>query len=213
MMTKRKGPRVVRAPTDDELRQAFEAYATAVGKVAYAWNYFQERLGAIFCSILGFHEYVGFAIWYSSDNDRTQRLMLKALIPVSERRMFKSDLPANATADLDWLINRANELAELRNDAVHAPCSAYTGPDGTEMKAAIISGYHGHKRAKRLIGKQLLVEFDWLERYAELLSRFAIAINLAINDPKLSPWPSRPVAPTRNPKKAYLTLHRQTRSR
>ena len=212
-MAKAAGPPIVGPPTSDELKEEFEAYAVAVGKVAYAWNNFQEKLAALFCAILGLHEYVGFAIWYFSDNDRAQRNMLKALVPVSERTTFKGRLPPTAIDDVLWLTDRANELAELRNDAVHAPCSFYTDAEGTELKASIISGYSGHKRAKRLIGKQLLVEFDWLERYAESFSRYVTEMTAALSVFERKPWPDRPVAPDRRAKKALLSQRPRPRTK
>jgi hypothetical protein len=66
------------------------------------------------------------------------------------------------------------------------------------MAAAFPSG---HRRAKNLVGKRLLVEFDWCERYAEALSRFTIRAENALTFAG-SPWPDKPPKPERQPRKA-----------
>src|SRR6266849_69721 len=47
-MTDELPARVVKWPTDEEVKAEFEAYTNAVGKVAHASNYFHERLGRLF---------------------------------------------------------------------------------------------------------------------------------------------------------------------
>jgi hypothetical protein len=59
----------------------------------------------------------------------------------------------------------------------------------------------GHRRAKSLTGKQLLTEFDWLERYIEALTRFTYGAWLALMTDN-APWPQKPPVPDRRPSKA-----------
>jgi hypothetical protein len=102
-----------------------------------------------------------------------------------------------APADLKWLLDRVDEVAEHRNNAVHAPCTLYVGggeDGGSEMGAAF---FNGNSRARKLMGKRLLVEFDWCERYAENLSVFAQKLTTAITFSERYPWPNRPSKPTR----------------
>ena len=40
--------KIIKWPTDDEMKVAFEAYALALGKVAFSWNYLHEKLGQLF---------------------------------------------------------------------------------------------------------------------------------------------------------------------
>ena len=54
----------------------------------------------------------------------------------------------------------------------------FGGTEEAEMGADFRSG---HRRAKGLTGKQLLTEFDWLERYIEALTLFTSRARLAMN--------------------------------
>jgi hypothetical protein len=47
-------------------------------------------------------------------------------------------------------------------------------------------------RAKKLMGKELLVEFAWCEAHAETLSRFTRMLGIAIALPERYEWPERP---------------------
>jgi hypothetical protein len=182
-------------PTDEETRRAFEAYTLALGKVAHAWNYLHEKLARLFCVITGAEPAISLAIWYSTTNERAQRDMLKAAIAAVNVERW-TNLP-QATEDLAWLLDKSHSLAGLRNNAIHAPCSLYIGGgnDGaSEMGAAF---FQGHPRAKELQGKKIIIEFDWCERYAETLTRFAQHLESAIADPGRHAWPSRPSLPDR----------------
>ncbi len=188
-------PKIVRWPSDQETAAAFEAYALAIGKVAHAWNYLHEKLGQLFVVLAGGERAVSLAIWYSTQNDRAQRNMLRAAVNGWNPSHWE-ELP-KATADLEWLLDRADEVAEHRNNAVHAPCSLYVGgrkDGGSEMGAAFFSG---NPRAKKLRGKRLLEEFEWCERYAETLSRFTGQLETAIAFSGTYPWPKRPSKPSR----------------
>jgi hypothetical protein len=54
------------------------------------------------------------------------------------------------------------------------------------------SYFNGNPRAKRLMGKELLVEFAYCEGYAETLSRFTEMLGIAIAFPERYRWPERP---------------------
>ena len=185
----------------------FEEYALAVGKVAHAWNYLQEKLGELFVVVTGMESEIAQAVWYSSDSDRTQRGMLKAAISASAHDRWKDRIP-NVKADLLYLVDRANALGNNRNDAIHAPCVLAIGgsTDGSTQMAA--SYFSSHARAKNLIGKDLLTEFDWLERYSENLSRYSVqARRSLISD--IYPWPKRPSPPDHQPKKVLRDRRHQ----
>jgi hypothetical protein len=167
--------------------EPFDAYVAAVGRVAYAWNYLHERLGVLFVAVTGMERNVALSIWYSVKSDRAQRDMLKAAIDATNSE--RSTKWPEAPDDLKWLLERANELAEARNNAVHAPCSLYINGSASQMRASF---FDGNPRAKNLMGKELLVEFTWCERFAEALSRFAEMMGPAIALPDRFPWPQRP---------------------
>jgi hypothetical protein len=64
----------------------------------------------------------------SVENDRTQREMLRAAIKATRLEGWK--LTPKATDDLLWVLKRAGEqLADLRNDAIHALVSLHIGAE------------------------------------------------------------------------------------
>ena len=118
-------PNIVRWSTFEETKKAFDAYVAAVGKVAHAWNYLHERLGVLFVAVTGMERNLALSIWYSVTSDRAQREMLKASVFATSSQ--RSEKLPKARDDLKWLLDRAEEVADARNNAVHAPCSLYLG--------------------------------------------------------------------------------------
>ena len=173
--------------TFEETKKAFDAYVAAVGKVAHAWNYLHEKLGVLFIAVTGMERNLALSIWYSVRSDLAQREMLKAAVSATNAQ--RSEKLPKAPEDLKWLLDRAQEVANARNDAVHAPCSLYLGGTVSEMGA---SYFNGNPRAKNLVGKELLVEFAWCEGYAETLSRFAEMLANAVAFPDRFQWPEQP---------------------
>lgn len=190
---------VIQFPSDEEAERHFEAYCLALGKVAHAWNYLFERLGGLFVIVAGGNAHVSNAIWYAPDSDRTKLAMLKeATNCPAQGFCYLPERPA-VKEDIIWLINRTVEHIDKRNSVIHAPCVLRSDADGTSMAAS----FNGHNLAKKLWGKEILVEFDWCERWAEELSRFAQAMENALHDPK-KPWPGRPGKPDQRRKKDLL---------
>ena len=191
---------VLATPSEELARLHFEAYALALGKVAHAWNYLFESLGRLFVPIAGGNPHVATAIWYAPDSDRTKVDMLKEAISTPGQQPFwLPEFPA-AKDDILWMIEKVKNLTDLRNNVIHAPCVLRTDRDGTAMSAS----FNGHGRAKKLWGKEILVEFDYCERWAESLSRFTLAMARALYDRHLA-WPGRPGKPDRIPKKILLS--------
>jgi hypothetical protein len=195
-MTDEKSGTIITWPSDERTKAAFEAYTLALGKVAYAWNYLHERLGALFVAVSGTDRGVALAIWYSTPSDRTERGMLKAAIAARTEWPFPI-----AQEELKWLMDRAEGLAFYRDNAVHAPASLYVGTD-VEMGASF---FNGHPRAQNLMGKRLIEEFEWIEKYAEILSRFAMQTTTALSFSARYPWPDRPDLPSRGQKSIPLS--------
>lgn len=191
--------RVVSFASDGEVKIAFETYTTALGKVAHAWNFLHERLGRLFVAVTKMDRAVALGIWYSTDSDRTKQLMLKSAIAASAPDLWLPRLP-KAKEDLIWLTDRIISLGDARNNAIHAPCILVTDQNGTQMAASFLSG---HDRAKKLLGKDILVEFDWCEAWSEELSRFCERVETALNFEQY-PWPDRPEKPARRQKKDLL---------
>jgi hypothetical protein len=182
-------------PTDDEAKRQFDAYCLSLGKVAHAWNYLFEKLGRLFVAVAGGNPHVANAMWYAPDSDRTNLKMLKAAISTPQEPWWLPEYPS-ANIDIIWLVKQVIKLADMRNNVIHAPCVLRTDGGGTAMSAS----FNGHGLAKKLWGKEILVEFEWCERWAEKLSHFAQSIDRAIYDRQAS-WPEKPSKPDRTPKR------------
>ena len=186
---------IVRRPSPSEVAATFSAYVAAVGKVAHSWNYLLEEFRDLFIAVSGANEKVAASVWYAPDNDRIQLLMLKSAILATPSDAW-SHINAKVKEDLIFVTDAAINLHDMRNNAIHAPCSLYTDADGTSVASSFLSG---NKRAQKLRGKEILVEFDWCERWAERLSIFVYNSVAAIMVSGV-PWPERPVKPDRKRK-------------
>jgi hypothetical protein len=172
----------------EETRAAIEAYCVKVGEVVYEWNDLHEKLAQLFAVVRVGDRQKALAKWYSLDTDRAQRKKLRNAVD-NARPDFWRKLP-EARGDLTWLLARADELAEDRHDAIHAPCSLYVRGDGSrEVIAAVRSAKAGNRRAKNLEEKDLLVEFAWCAWRARDLGMFADMLAAAIQGRQT--WPER----------------------
>jgi hypothetical protein len=136
------------------------------------------------------------AIWYSSDSDRMQINMLREAIDATPKTRWEPRLPA-AHKDLRWLAERAFNLADKRNNAVHAPCIVQFGKNG----AVVVSDpFSGHARAKRLMGATLEDEFEYCIERAMHLEAFTRAAIICLRD-EHGAWPDRPLLPEKKQKK------------
>ena len=178
-------------------------YVAALGRVAHSWNYLQEALGQLFCGVTGLESVVGEAIWHSTTNDRAQREMLRAAIMASTQERLAVELP-KAKDDIKWLLDRADSVAEQRNTAIHAPMSLVLGNKEIELHPL---AYHGNPRARKLVGKDILTEFDWYEKCADALTDFARAARRAIAGDS-APWPEKPQMPRLQQRKNKPLRHK-----
>jgi hypothetical protein len=184
------------------------AYVSGVGMVAHAWNALHEELGRLFIVVVKpAQTRVASAVWYSPFSDRAQRDMLLAAIDKSDDLLF-GKLPPSAKEDMIWALKTINKLGDMRDNAIHAPISLYDNGSNSEMAASFLSG---HRRAKNLAGKQILVEFDWCKRYAERMTAFIQHTRHAMMLNGDALWPDRPAASDRRPKKAILSPHLRSR--
>lgn len=185
-------PTLPDAPSlEDALKSTYEPYVSALGRVAQSWNALQEALAFLFSCVTEMDDSLARGIWYSTQNDRAQREMLRAAINV---RADIWDQPKRAAADLLWLINQANSVADQRNDAIHAPCSIMIGEKGLEVTPVY---FYGNPRALKLQGKNLLEEFSWCEASADVLAIYAKYAATALSPHSSEPWPEKPLMPTR----------------
>jgi hypothetical protein len=200
---------MAKLPTTEEIdaaSAAFEPYFDAVGKVVHAWNHLLEELGKLFCYVIGLDDSLGMAIWHSSNNDKAQRLMLEAAV---NRQSYDDDWTEQhpgAAQGIRWILNKANDIGEKRNTAIHAPCSIVAGTPELEITAYLWSQ---NPRAKRLRGKDILAEFDWYERSADTLKRHVRDAQMALWDAHV-PWPDTPQMPVLELGPARRAPHRKS---
>ena len=139
-------PHIVKWPSDEETKTAFEAYTLALGKVAHAWNYLHENLAKLFCIMTEAERAISLAVWYSTTIERAQREMLRAAVSATNNKRWEQ-LP-KAREDLKGLLEKSDVLAGHRNNAVHAPCSLYAQSRFT-VTPATFDGRPASKSAMR----------------------------------------------------------------
>ena len=181
------------------LAQAFRPIAAEVGWISYEWNRLHEALGQLFALIIPHkgtipHE-MGFAIWYTTTNERAQREMLKAAVKIAHAQDDLSRQPVYG--EIEWILNQVNALAGRRNNAIHAPF-AFVHHTDTDAVEIIPDIWFGHPRASELKDATLHDEFRWYRDHLSKLATHAgwLAFNFAF-DPDIFPLPKRPVLPPR----------------
>ena len=147
---------IVTPPLPDRIEKVFAPYAREVGKLVASWNQLQERLGKLFSVIVRKdHPGIALAIWHTTRSDLAQRQMLRAS---SEAAAAAGLFPEQAKKDdIKWLLDRTDELAQQRNDAIHAPVAFFTDQDGTRLMTEY---FFGSPRALSLKDKSLWDEFS-----------------------------------------------------
>lgn len=184
---------IVKVPTPDRVEKVFEPYAREVGKLVASWNQLQERLGELFSTVVRKdHPAIALAIWHASQSDRAQRQMLRAATETAAAAGLLAHR-AKAVDDIKWLLDRSNELADQRNDAIHAPVALFTDQDGTKLMAEY---FFGNPRASKLKDKVLSDEFSWYEKKATVLAGFALGCAFCLRN-DAAEWVQRPLLPTR----------------
>jgi len=170
----------------------FTPIATELGRLVYAWNELHEHLGHLFDLVVSPKGPRGTALaaWRAVENDRTQRTMLRYAVEHAASRLDKA-----LVGEILWVLERANSLAEHRNNAIHSPYAIVTTQGKTEI---LPLDFFGNPRARKLGGKHLVSEFQWCYACSQTLSGYAIRL-VAILDTG-SALPERPKLPDRLPK-------------
>jgi len=181
-------PNTILMPTEAVVRERADQYVAALGRVAHSWNYLQERLGQLFTKVAPTAPHnIMLAVWYSQQNDRNQRRMLRAAINAGAMSIYKDTIPTTAADDILWLLKEADELSGRRDQAIHAPACLTTDVNGTQMSAAY---YFGNHIAYNLKDKNLIDEFDVSEWRADQLSKYIIQIVNTL-DRGTQSWPQK----------------------
>jgi hypothetical protein len=189
----------------------FRPYVIAVGQTALAWNDLHEYLGRFFGMFsIGKTRAINVAVWQSQRVDRNKRQMLDAAVKAAPDTLTEGR--PQLKPDLIWLLNRVDALEDLRNDVVHAPLhlavdlekiSPTTRParQSDFLRAARTEPMEigDNFRAKKLSGRDLLLEYRRCRDSLTLLRNFIREIDDSISEGK--PWPNRPRLPTQQASK------------
>ena len=198
----------------------FEPYVKGIGQLVLAWNSLQDALALTFQSLtVGTIFYAaddqGAQIrgaWNAINSDRDRRKMLRAVVAAATKRQ-RGVFP-NLTDDLIWLLNRADELEDVRNNIVHSPLMLLTGKRdpfwNTRPDLVTPAVFMENPRALRLIKTNLLAEFRWCRDSTLVCRDFAVQMNRALISVGY-PWPKTPSLPNHAPKKSQSHHKRQTR--
>jgi hypothetical protein len=88
-------------------------------------------------------------------------------------------------------LKRADRLADVRNDAIHAQVSLHLGPELAMGVALPPRGKREWKLFDRAVkGKKLLEEFEKCERDTDALTVFVRGASAALADPDRQEWPT-----------------------
>jgi hypothetical protein len=188
-------------PLDDakgSVRKQLAPYLIELGLVVVSWNELHDELGQLYYLVRGGPS-LGHAleIWHSEKNDRNQRQRIRSELPGA-----LSDLPRakqkgeewvhRAREEIEWILERADSLADERNNAVHSPLISEL--EANKWKLTSFT-FFGHPRAKKLAGKELLSQFRWYSRAFRVLTAYTQHVRLALYIKPYSGWPERPSLP------------------
>jgi hypothetical protein len=202
---------MVRKPQSEQtMDRPFAPFAIEIGELTRSWNILQENLGEIFAWIVNdSNPNIPLAVWYSTQNDRAQRDMLRrahaSFGAINNRKHPK------AKEDIKWLLDRCDSLADQRNDALHAPLMLAISESNKTIE--VIPAYFlGDPRAIKLKNKNVLEELRWYRQSAETLRQYALSIVSHMKADGKS-WPERPLMPTLGQNHPHRPSHRKNTSK
>lgn len=167
-----------------------EKHALKTGLAISKWNQLQDFFGRVFAEIVSPKNHrLALAIWYSQESDRAQRKMLKA----ATKSLFGAE--AKLHLEIKWLCDRADDLAEGRNNVVHVSYSIAheLTDDSVTLKPR---GTGSHWRADTMNDKDVLAELDKIVRDCEILCRYIFLLMPFVVNPAVdAEWPNRPKLP------------------
>jgi hypothetical protein len=129
----------------------------------------------------------GNLIWHSLRSDSLQREMLLAAIAAIPQDGRLAIILSNLTT----LVKHANALAQDRNNAIHAPVSLAL--DNGKLVLFPVH-FHGNRLAKRLLDKNIILEFNRCRDEANVLKEYAEKIETALRSPSYA-LPDKPALP------------------
>jgi len=173
------------------IQSAARKHACQIGEITLAWNLLQDGLFVLFWAIASDQRHGELskaqAVWHSHRNDKAQRDLLLAVA------LSDSDLPKKLQMNLKWLVDRTNELASQRNDAIHTPVKFANFQDG--LVIPIPQAFSGRKQAVQRM-QQLPLAGTWRAIRGDLLvlADFCNAIysQIVVSGFEGTPWPGKP---------------------
>lgn len=193
----------------------FKPYVIAIGQVALTWNDLHEALAELFVTVMGggWTKKI-LSVWNSAGFDRPKRKMLEGAINHMDS-MWATRRP-KMVADVMWLLQRADDLEEARNNCIHSPLLLLGGLGRLFLALAqnkppnwiVPQTIRDNPRAKKLAQKDLLSEFRWCRDAAVVLIEFSARIDIALADDR-EEWPDRPKMPNRGQQKARRRQRRK----
>lgn len=198
--------KIVKALSDKQLDRHYRPYALALGHLVYSWNLLHDKLAELFWTISGINEgVIAFSIWHSTPSDLAQRKMLRAAAKANP------NLGEDERAEILWVLKAIDDsLAHKRNDALHAPfefLTRFTSDPILQPRTFPT----GNPRALSLAGKDMLSEFAWYRKTAEVLSRHVALMDRYFAHPGQRTWPERPKLPHLARETTPKARSRQTR--
>jgi hypothetical protein len=146
------------------------------------------------------------ALWNTVRNDYgKRRLLLAAIKEVPDNEIGRHQ---KLREEIIWIVETSDKLEGYRDDAAHTPLG-YSYPLSTNPFASLLETASGifadsimwNPRAVRVNreGMDLLAEFEYARQRVVILRDYALAIDLAWGNEKLS-WPDRPPLPNPPPR-------------
>ncbi len=211
----RKGQKILTAL---QIERKYRPLVVDIGLLVVSWSRLQETLARLFWFVTGIENgAIPLAIWHSTKSDRAQREMLREAAEVAfvSTLLKRAKLPTaasnkRANEDIVWLVNKANSLADKRNDVMHTPYLVALIEPKNQDNQLIPEATYGNPRALKLKGKDLRKEFIWYRGHADELCRFAYDLGTCIRWPDSVPWPDRPELPHHGQPPSPKTKRRKT---
>jgi hypothetical protein len=186
-------------PTTGEISDNFKPYAAELGTLVYVWNGLQENLAELFWAVTEIKNGgIPFAIWHSTQNDRAQRLMLRAAMEARFTSTLENYQNLRAYELINWLLSETDKLSERRNNSIHSPFWFVIAPGPVRM---VPNDFQHNPRAQKLKGKELLNEFKLNRETAAILADFTHRLTMSVRNKEIA-WPDKPSLLNRGQKKS-----------
>jgi hypothetical protein len=167
---------------DGSVKDGAKPYLIELGRLVLAWNDLHEKLAELWGVIK--EDPKALQQWHDLRNDREQRKLLRNTLTsdlqkrVDKRRGGTEQLK-RIKENITWLLDKIDELADHRNNFLHAPFMFSVADDG-ELTMQSFSMV-GNQRAQALAGKDLKDEMHHHRENMAALGTFSVAITFDIN--------------------------------